>query len=83
MFFQRPPAVDQYAARKRDYVQAALTLCRGGQRPRSSMAPTLVFKIAADCGKGDFVMATGSPGGGTIPPPSGPAVPIHGAKASC
>ncbi len=38
-----------------------------GKRPRSSMAPTLVFKIAADGGKGDFVMATGSPGGGTIP----------------
>jgi gamma-glutamyltranspeptidase/glutathione hydrolase len=31
------------------------------------MAPTLVFKIAADGSKGDFVMATGSPGGGTIP----------------
>ncbi|CAN5726386.1 gamma-glutamyltransferase [soil metagenome] len=38
-----------------------------GKRPRSSMAPTLVFKVAADGGKGDFVMATGSPGGGTIP----------------
>jgi gamma-glutamyltranspeptidase / glutathione hydrolase len=38
-----------------------------GKRPRSSMAPTLVFKIAADGSKGDFVMATGSPGGGTIP----------------
>jgi gamma-glutamyltranspeptidase/glutathione hydrolase len=37
-----------------------------GKRPRSSMAPTLVFKIAADGGKGDFVMATGSPGGATI-----------------
>jgi len=38
-----------------------------GKRPRSSMAPTLVFKIAPDGSKGDFVMATGSPGGGTIP----------------
>lgn len=37
-----------------------------GKRPRSSMAPTLVFKVAADGGKGDFVMATGSPGGSTI-----------------
>jgi gamma-glutamyltranspeptidase / glutathione hydrolase len=38
-----------------------------GKRPRSSMAPTLVFKIGADGKMGDFVMATGSPGGGTIP----------------
>jgi gamma-glutamyltranspeptidase/glutathione hydrolase len=38
-----------------------------GKRPRSSMAPTLVFKIAQDGSRGDFVMATGSPGGGTIP----------------
>ncbi len=38
-----------------------------GKRPRSSMAPTLVFKKAADGSMGDFVMATGSPGGGTIP----------------
>ena len=37
-----------------------------GKRPRSSMAPTLVFKIAADGSRGDFVMGTGSPGGGTI-----------------
>ena len=37
-----------------------------GKRPRSSMAPTLVFRIAADGTKGDFVMGTGSPGGGTI-----------------
>ena len=39
---------------------------QAGKRPRSSMAPTLVFKIAADGSKGDFVMGTGSPGGGTI-----------------
>lgn len=38
-----------------------------GKRPRSSMAPTIVFKVAADGSRGDFVMATGSPGGGTIP----------------
>jgi gamma-glutamyltranspeptidase / glutathione hydrolase len=38
-----------------------------GKRPRSSMAPTLVFRVAADGSQGDFYMATGSPGGGTIP----------------
>ena len=38
-----------------------------GKRPRSSMAPTLVFKTAANGSIGDFFMATGSPGGGTIP----------------
>jgi gamma-glutamyltranspeptidase/glutathione hydrolase len=38
-----------------------------GKRPRSSMAPTLVFKMAVDGSKGDFLMGTGSPGGGTIP----------------
>ena len=37
-----------------------------GKRPRSSMAPTLVFKTAADGTRGDFYMATGSPGGSTI-----------------
>ena len=37
-----------------------------GKRPRSTMAPTLVFKLASDGSKGDFEMATGSPGGGTI-----------------
>ncbi|MDB6000337.1 MAG: gamma-glutamyltransferase 1 [Rhizobacter sp.] len=37
-----------------------------GKRPRSSMAPTLVFTKAADGTPGDFVMATGSPGGSTI-----------------
>ena len=34
-----------------------------GKRPRSTMAPTLVFKGNAP---GDLVMATGSPGGGAI-----------------
>jgi gamma-glutamyltranspeptidase/glutathione hydrolase len=37
-----------------------------GKRPRSSMAPTLVFRKAADGNMGDFAMATGSPGGSTI-----------------
>ena len=37
-----------------------------GKRPRSSMAPTLVFKTAADGSRGDFLMGTGSPGGSTI-----------------
>jgi gamma-glutamyltranspeptidase/glutathione hydrolase len=37
-----------------------------GKRPRSSMAPTLVFKKASDGSMGDFVMGTGSPGGATI-----------------
>ncbi len=37
-----------------------------GKRPRSSMAPTLVFKKSADGGMGDFYMGTGSPGGSTI-----------------
>jgi gamma-glutamyltranspeptidase/glutathione hydrolase len=37
-----------------------------GKRPRSTMAPTLVFKKNADGSMGEFVMGTGSPGGGTI-----------------
>ncbi|MCY1253198.1 Glutathione hydrolase proenzyme [compost metagenome] len=37
-----------------------------GKRPRSSMAPTLVFKRNADGSRGDFYMTTGSPGGATI-----------------
>lgn len=39
---------------------------QAGKRPRSSMAPTLVFRKAADGARGDFLMATGSPGGATI-----------------
>ena len=39
---------------------------QAGKRPRSSMAPTLVFKVAPDGTRGDFVMGTGSPGGSTI-----------------
>jgi gamma-glutamyltranspeptidase / glutathione hydrolase len=37
-----------------------------GKRPRSSMAPTLVFRSASDGSRGEFRMATGSPGGATI-----------------
>ena len=37
-----------------------------GKRPRSSMAPTLVFKRNADGSRGEFFMATGSPGGAAI-----------------
>jgi gamma-glutamyltranspeptidase/glutathione hydrolase len=36
-----------------------------GKRPRSSMAPTLVFQQSGGQ-RGDFLMATGSPGGSTI-----------------
>jgi gamma-glutamyltranspeptidase/glutathione hydrolase len=37
-----------------------------GKRPRSSMAPTLVFRRNADGSRGELVMGTGSPGGATI-----------------
>lgn len=37
-----------------------------GKRPRSSMAPTIVFKRNSDGSRGDFFMTTGSPGGATI-----------------
>ena len=36
------------------------------KRPRSSMSPTLVFRTASDGTRGEFRMATGSPGGSTI-----------------
>jgi len=36
------------------------------KRPRSSMAPTLVFSTAANGTRGDFLLATGSPGGSAI-----------------
>jgi gamma-glutamyltranspeptidase/glutathione hydrolase len=39
---------------------------QGGKRPRSSMAPTIVFHRAADGNRGDFYIATGSPGGAAI-----------------
>ena len=39
---------------------------QANKRPRSSMAPTLVFKLADDGSMGDLVMGTGSPGGATI-----------------
>ena len=37
-----------------------------GKRPRSSMAPTLVFRQTATGARGEFRLATGSPGGATI-----------------
>lgn len=37
-----------------------------GKRPRSSMAPTLVFHRHGDGSRGEFYMATGSPGGPNI-----------------
>ena len=36
------------------------------KRPASSMSPTLVFHRKADGSRGDFLMATGSPGGPSI-----------------
>ncbi|MDF1482405.1 gamma-glutamyltransferase family protein [Extensimonas sp. H3M7-6] len=39
---------------------------QGGKRPRSSMAPTLVFHQKPDGSMGDFMLATGSPGGAAI-----------------
>jgi gamma-glutamyltranspeptidase / glutathione hydrolase len=39
---------------------------QAGKRPRSSMSPTIVFNKAADGSRGDFLMATGSPGGAAI-----------------
>jgi gamma-glutamyltranspeptidase/glutathione hydrolase len=39
-----------------------------GKRPRSSMAPTLVFRRAADGSTGPLLMVTGSPGGAAIIP---------------
>lgn len=46
--------------------RAVANRLQGGKRPRSSMAPTLVFARRADGTRGDFVMATGSPGGAAI-----------------
>ncbi|MDP3083408.1 MAG: gamma-glutamyltransferase, partial [Rubrivivax sp.] len=39
---------------------------QAGKRPRSSMAPTIVFQKAAGGGRGDVRMATRSPGGAAI-----------------
>lgn len=39
---------------------------QANKRPRSSMAPTLVFNMASDGSMGDFVLGTGSPGGASI-----------------
>lgn len=38
----------------------------GGKRPRSSMAPTLVFERTPEGARGRLVLVTGSPGGGAI-----------------
>ena len=38
----------------------------GGKRPRSAMAPVMVFERNADGSRGDFVLATGSAGGFVI-----------------
>ena len=37
-----------------------------GKRPRSSMSPTLVFALTPAGERGDFLLATGSPGGAAI-----------------
>ncbi|MEB0137331.1 gamma-glutamyltransferase family protein [Actimicrobium sp. CCC2.4] len=55
--FSAAPTIDGLAVANR---------LQAGKRPRSSMAPTLVFKRNADGTRGDFYMATGSPGGATI-----------------
>ncbi len=39
---------------------------QAGKRPRSSMSPTIVFNKATDGSRGEFLMATGSPGGAAI-----------------
>lgn len=39
---------------------------QANKRPRSSMSPTLVFRMNPDGSMGDFLMGTGSPGGSTI-----------------
>jgi gamma-glutamyltranspeptidase/glutathione hydrolase len=41
---------------------------QGGKRPRSSMAPTLVFERTADGSRGSLLAVTGSPGGAAIIP---------------
>lgn len=39
---------------------------QAGKRPRSSMAPTIVFSKSADGSRGEVLIATGSPGGAAI-----------------
>ena len=55
--FNAAPVVDGLAVANR---------LQPGKRPRSSMAPTIVFKRNADGSRGDFYLATGSPGGAAI-----------------
>ncbi len=55
--FSAAPSVDS---------QPVANRLQPGKRPRSSMAPTLVFRKNADGSRGDFVMTAGSPGGAAI-----------------
>ena len=55
--FNAAPVVDGLAVANR---------LQPGKRPRSSMAPTIVFKRNADGSRGDIFMTTGSPGGAAI-----------------
>lgn len=55
-----------FSFQPRDAVGPIANRVGPGKRPRSSMAPTLVFAKATDGARGDFVMGTGSPGGATI-----------------
>ena len=56
-----------FSAAPTDAAGAPIANCVGpGKRPRSSMAPTLVFETAADGTRGDLLLATGSPGGAAI-----------------
>lgn len=58
-----------FSANPNDTVDPSIKVANrvaSGKRPRSTMAPTLVFKKQVDGSMGEFVMGTGSPGGGTI-----------------
>lgn len=58
-----------FAANPNDTVDPSIKVANRvapGKRPRSTMAPTMVFKKNGDGSMGEFVMGTGSPGGGTI-----------------
>lgn len=58
-----------FAANPNDTVDPSIKVANRvapGKRPRSTMAPTMVFRKNGDGTMGEFVMGTGSPGGGTI-----------------
>ncbi|MCR6474908.1 gamma-glutamyltransferase [Variovorax sp. ZS18.2.2] len=58
-----------FAANPNDTVDPSIKVANRvapGKRPRSTMAPTMVFRKNGDGSMGEFVMGTGSPGGGTI-----------------